>query len=57
MESTLKYAENTGNTENSNYKELTKLLKDLKSGKEINTETADTYIKELIMAGAIEVNS
>lgn len=57
MESTLKYAENTGNTENSNYKELAKLLEDLKSGKEIDTETADAYIKELISAGGIEVNS
>lgn len=57
MESTLKYAENTGNTENSNYKELSKLLKDVKAGREINTETADEYIKQLISDGAVDVNS
>ena len=57
MEATLKYAENTGNVENSNYKELAKLLNDANSGKKINTETADSYIKELIMSGAIDVNS
>ena len=57
MEATLKYAENTGNVENSNYKELAKLLNDANSGKKINTETADAYIKELIMSGAIDVNS
>ena len=57
MESTLKYAENTGNTENSSYKELAKLLKDVKAGKPINTETADAYIKELIASGSIDVNS
>ncbi len=57
MISTLKYAKNTGDTENSNYKELVKLLNDVKSGKKINTETADTYIKELIMSGATDVNS
>ena len=55
MSATLKYAENTGNTENSNCKELNNLLNDVKSGKEINTETADRYIKELIGAGKFDI--
>lgn len=57
MTAVLKFANNTGNTENSNYKELNKLLNDVKSGKVIYTETADQYIKELIKAGAFDLNS